>query len=61
MIKRLKDYYYSPSEDKFYFDNEINYRIINEYTNYQGTKLVYLKDVNGVRVNISVERFKRDI
>lgn len=53
------DYYYSPSNELFYYDNDSQLRVlyINIYRNIY--KYVKLLDVNNKRVNIHCDKFKK--
>ena len=52
-------YSYSPSEDKFYYDNGVKIRVQN-LTDHQGYKIFVARDITGVYRKIYVNRWKRD-
>ena len=51
----FKDYYYH--DGVFYYDNEINYRILNINKNKSGNQFVSMKDVNGKTTSVYINRF----
>ena len=53
-------YFYSPSENKFYFDNDLKFRIININTSGFGYRYFTAKDITGKKRNIYVDRWLRD-
>ena len=55
----LEDYYYSPSQNLFYFDNGVKFRIL--YTNYNncGVAFVYAFSTKQKRVAICYTKFKK--
>ena len=55
--RQLIDYYYSPSTDSFYFDNEINYRILPSHE-INGSPVVCMRDVDNKVVSLVIARFK---
>lgn len=57
--REIKDYYFSAVEDKFYYDNGINYRILVVHENKSGkTKFVSVRDINNKLVALVIARFK---
>ena len=56
----FEGYSYSPSENKFYFDNGLKFRIININTSGFGYRYFTAKDITGKRRNIYVDRWLRD-
>ena len=52
-------YSYSPSEDKFYYDNGAKIRIQN-LTDHWGYKIFLARDITGKRRKIYVDKWKRD-
>ena len=56
----FEDYYYSKSEDKFYYDNGIQYRIIHINKSGFGYKMFSARDITGKSRSIYVDKWKRD-
>ena len=56
----FENYYYSPSEDKFFYDNEINYRILHINTKSTGLQFINIIDINHKCRSIYVDKWKRD-
>ena len=56
---QFEDYYYSPSEDKFYHDDGYFARIICTNTTGNGYERFMAKDINGIQRNITVQKLKR--
>ena len=54
----LKDYYYSPINDEFYYDVDIGYRILLK-NNMYGSEMVSMRDVNNKSLSFMVSRFKQ--
>ena len=52
-------YSYSPSEDKFYYDNGVKIRVQN-LTDHTGYKIFMARDITGIYRKIYVNRWKRD-
>ena len=55
----FKDYYYSITEDKFYYDNEVNYRILPSHLTNSGSEVVCLRDIENKTVSVVIYRFKQ--
>ena len=51
----FENYYYH--EGVFYYDNEINYRILHINVVKSGSRFVSMKDINGRQVSVMVNRF----
>ena len=55
----FKDYYYSITEDKFYYDNELNYRIVPPYLTTSESQVVCLRDIDSKSVAVVIYKFKQ--
>ena len=55
----FEDYYYSPSENQFYFDNGIKYRVLHTRNSGYGYALVTMNSVNDIAVSVYYNKFKR--
>ena len=55
----LEDYYYSPSQNLFYFDNGVKYRILHINYNKLGLAYVYAYSIEHKRVKICYNKFKK--
>ena len=55
----FEDYYYSPSENRFYFDNGVQYRILHVNYEKTGTAFVQAYSIEHKRVKICFNRFKK--
>ena len=53
--REFEGYYYH--EGVFYYDNDINYRILNINTNNGGTRYVNLRDIYGRNVAVCIKKF----
>ena len=53
-----KYYYYNW---KFYYDNDVNYRFLNENISKSGYKYVNMRDINNKLVKVRINRFKKSI
>lgn len=51
----FENYYYH--DGIFYYDNDVNYKIIHINTNSINCKTIHIRDTNGKKVNIVVNRF----
>ena len=51
----FKDYYYH--DGVFYYNNDINYRILHVNTKKNGTQFVSMNDINGKRIDLFINRF----
>lgn len=51
----FKGYYYH--DGVFYYDNDMNYRILNINENKSGCRFVSIKDVNGITTAVCINRF----
>ena len=56
--REIKDFYYSATEDKFYYDNEVNYRVLIPHRNQSGCLIVCMRDVESKVVALVIHRFK---
>ena len=56
---QFEDYYYSPSEDKFYHDDGERARIICTNTTGNGYERFMARDITGIQRNITVQKLKR--
>ena len=52
-----KEYYYSPSTDKFYYFNGSKYRILH-VNDYHESYFVYMTDINKRRIKVYYTKFK---
>ena len=57
--REFEGYSYSPSQDKFYFDNGVKIRIVNTSV-HQGYERFMARDITGVYRYIIVQKWKRD-
>ena len=57
--REFEGYSYSPSENKFYFDNGARIRVINLSNNY-GYERFKARDITGVYRDITVQKWLRD-
>ena len=57
--REFEGYSYSPSENKFYFDNGARIRVIN-LNNNNGYERFKARDITGVYRNITVQKWLRD-
>ena len=57
--REFEGYSYSPSENKFYFDNGVRIRVIN-LNNNNGYERFLARDITGVYRNITVQKWLRD-
>ena len=55
----LVDYYYSPSQNKFYFDNDVKLRILYINHNKQGLAFVYAISIEHKCFKIYCNKFKK--
>ena len=55
----FEDYYYSPSENRFYFDNGVQYRVLHINYEKTGSAFVYTFTTEHKRVKIRFNRFKK--
>lgn len=55
----LEDYYYSPEENKFYFDTGVNYRELPILFTQSGSAFVNARSVQNNRVHIFFTKFKK--
>ena len=53
--REFEGYYYH--DGVFYYDNDINYRILNVNTNQNGTRFVPMRDIYGRQVLVVINRF----
>ena len=51
----FNNYYYH--DGVFYYDNDMNYRILHINTNKSGNKFINIIDINGRRVSVYINRF----
>ena len=56
---KFEDYYYSPIQNKFYFDNGVQYRVLHVNYRKTGLAFVYAFSIDHKRVNIYFNKFKR--
>ncbi|KAK8840747.1 hypothetical protein M9Y10_030524 [Tritrichomonas musculus] len=56
--REIKDFYYSAIEDRFYYDNEANYRVLIPHRNPHGCLIVCVRDVDNKPVALVIHRFK---
>ena len=57
--REFEGYSYSPSENKFYFDNGVSIRVINLFNN-NGYERFKARDIAGVYRDITVQKLLRD-
>ena len=57
--REFEGYSYSPSEDKFYYDNGARIRIIN-LSDKHGYLCFMARDITGIYRNILIQKWKRD-
>ena len=55
----LVNYYYSPSNDLFYYDNDLQLRILHIYTRGNDNSFVCVINTNNKRVQIHYDKFKK--
>ena len=55
----FENYYYSPTEDKFYYDNGLKYRVLH-VNDGKGYKRIRAHDINGKSITVYIDRWKRD-
>ena len=51
----FEDYYYH--DGKFYYDNDINYRVLHVNVVRSGTECVRMRDIYGVKVSVCIKKF----
>ena len=56
----FENYYYSPTNDKYYYDNGIKYRIMNIYKTKNGFDYICARDVTNHSRNLYIAIWKRD-
>ena len=56
---KFEDYYYSEDSDKFYYYNGRQYRVLHANTHKRGYKNVCLLDVDNVKINVILSKFKK--
>ena len=56
-IHQFENYYYDVENDIFYYDNDVNYRILHVNRKKSGTKFVRLLDVNHKSVSVYITKF----
>jgi hypothetical protein len=56
---RFEDYYYSPENNRFYFDTGINLRVLHINFNKYGSAFVYARNTEGKSTSIMFTKFKR--
>ena len=54
-IHEFENYYYH--DGVFYYDNDINYRILHVNETKSGTRYVSMKNINGRKVSVYINRF----
>ena len=57
--REIKNYYYSISTDSFYYDNEVNYRIIPSHLTNTGYPIICIRDINNKAIALVISRFKQ--
>ena len=53
--REFKNYYYH--DGVFYYDNDMNYRILHIITAKNGSRFVCIKDINGKKTSVVIHRF----
>ena len=56
---RFEDYYYSPENNRFYFDTGVNLRVLHINFNKYGSAFVYARNTEGKSTSIMFTKFKR--
>ena len=56
----FEDYYYSPENNRFYFDSGVDLRELHiNFDKRNGSAFVYVRNINNKRVNIYFTKFKK--
>ena len=55
----LVDYYYSPSQDKFYYDNNVKLRVLHYNKDKHGYQFINIINTNKKRVKLMIIKFKK--
>ena len=55
----FEDYYYSPENNRFYFDTGVNLRVLHINFNKYGSAFVYARNTEGKSTSIMFTKFKR--
>ena len=56
--REIKDFYYSATEDKFYYNNDVNYRVLIPHRNPHNCLIVCIRDIENKPVALVIHRFK---